>query len=164
MTDKPRAKWLPIALILLLIALVVAAVLVQSSRPAPTPAPQPTSTGAAATEISVTPPPFVPGGTAQENFAYFNWVNKRTISANPAVGSLDFVNGLTDAGFDRAAMQRTPDRTAIDLAADSVQFSVQAGEWCLIGQFGDGSDGYRSVVAPVVPGVGCLVGVTAPLD
>ena len=42
-------------------------------------------------------------------------------------------------------MQVTPDRTAVDLQADTIQFSVLFNGECLIGQYGPASGGYHSI-------------------
>ena len=59
-------------------------------------------------------------------------------------------------------MQVTPDTTPTRNNTDSIQFSVQLGNECLIGQFGGGE--YTSVVAPALATGGCLVGKTRPID
>lgn len=108
---------------------------------------------------------FVPGGTAEQNKPFFDYTNRQTIAlAKGAPVGQSFIDALVAGGFDRNAMQLTPDTTAADLQADSIQFSVQIGEQCLIGQWGTGSNGYRSEVAPVIPGIGCLIGKTRPID
>ena len=101
--------------------------------------------------------------SAEGLLATFDSVNTVTISAADGhPGGRDFVDGLVAAGFDRAAMQLTPDKTAIGLDADSVQFSVQIDDECLIGQFG--STGYHSVILPTIDALGCLIGKTRPID
>ena len=129
------------------------------SHPTESATPSPTGTD----ESSVIPE-FVPGGTAIQNKPYFDYVNRQTVALTPNPAGRAFVDALVAAGFDRAAMQLTPDTTAADLTADSIQFSVQVGEQCLIGQWGTGSQGYRSTVAPVVTGIGCLIGETRAID
>lgn len=106
----------------------------------------------------------LPDGTAEENLAYFDSVNTGIVTALGAPWGRDFIDGLTAAGFDRANMQVTADRTSVDLEADSVQFSVLWGEECLVGQFGPKSDGYHSAVRPALGTGGCLVGATRPID
>jgi hypothetical protein len=59
-------------------------------------------------------------------------------------------------------MELTPDRTAADLAADNIQFSVRIGDECLLGQFGN--TGYVSAVGDVLSTGRCLVGKTRPID
>ena len=109
-------------------------------------------------------PTLVAGGTATQNKAYFDYINKQTIALTIAPLGQNFIDALAAAGFDRASMQLTPDRTAADLDADSIQFSVQIGDRCLIGQWGMAARGYTSLTAPVVTGIGCLIGETRPID
>ena len=160
----PRRRLLVLLALVLLLAAAGTAGWLVTRGGTESSAPTPTSGALTPEDAAASPPPFVPGGTAAENLKYFNWVNLRTIGANSQAGGMDFVNALSAAGFDRAAMQRTADRTAIDLAADSVEFSVQMGQECLIGQYGAGSNGYHYVLAPVVPGIGCLIGQTEPIE
>lgn len=108
--------------------------------------------------VDPTAPPFHPGGDAPANFDYFNYLNLSLILSRPKPSVADFVNGLVAGGFDRAAISFTTDITSVGLASDSFQFAVHIGGQCLIGQFGSGSGGYRSMVAPELVGVGCLVG------
>lgn len=94
----------------------------------------------------------------------FDEVNAVTIAAagggNP--GGRAFIDGLVAAGFDKAAMQVTPDTTAISLDADNVQFSLLIGPDCLIGQYGN--VGYQSAVLPVLSTGACLIGNTRPIN
>lgn len=129
----------------------------------PTASVEPTVQPTGEDENDITPT-MIAGGTADQNKPFFDYVNKQTVALNDAPVGQTFVDALTAAGFDRAAMQLTPDTTAADLQADSIQFSVQIGEQCLIGQFGSGSKGYKSMLAPVVGGIGCLIGQTRPID
>jgi hypothetical protein len=99
-----------------------------------------------------------PNGSAADNLAYFDQINHASIDLKgPATGKV-MTTGLVRAGFDKAAMQVTPDMTAIGLDADSVQFSVVYAGECLIGQVGSG--GYTSVVLPTLADGKCLVGKT----
>ncbi len=109
-------------------------------------------------------PTLVPGGTAEQNKPFFDYLNKQTIALTATPAGQTFIDALAAAGFDRGSMQLTPDNTAAGLQADSIQFSVQIGDQCLIGQWGTGSKGYKSMIAPVVPGIGCLIGETRPID
>ncbi|TYL50699.1 DUF6993 domain-containing protein [Agromyces mariniharenae] len=102
--------------------------------------------------------------SAAENLAFFDAVNLDVISANGQAGGRDFIDALAAAGFDRAQMQVTADRTTVDLAADSVQFAVLFQGECLVGQYGPASGGYHSAVRPALGSGGCLVGETRPID
>jgi hypothetical protein len=107
---------------------------------------------------------FVPGGTAEENKAFFDQVNRATLTANAAAKGRDFIDGLVVAGFPKAQMQVTPDQTSIGLRPGSIQFSVRLGDACLIGQNGADAGGYSSMVAPVLSTGQCLIGQTRPID
>ena len=118
-------------------------------EPEPSSAPGPAPTYA---------PAFDPAAGASGNQAFFDLVNKATLSLDKNPGGKKLINALVEAGFPKSEMELTPDRTAIDLQADNVQFSVLLGEECLIGQ--QGNIGYTSTVQPVLGSGKCLVGVT----
>lgn len=121
-----------------------------SSTPEPEPVPEP----------EADPGP-VPGGTADDNLPYFDFVNAAFLAdGNP--GGRPIIDNLVAAGFDKAAMQVTADLTPHGSAVDSVQFSVRIGDECLIGQADD--EGYVSTVAPALESGGCLVGKTRAID
>jgi len=137
--------------------------------PAEPPAPV-TATSAAASPSetpSATPDPdpsLSPDGTASENLAYFNSLAAAVTKANPAADGRAYIDALVVGGFDRAAMEVTFDRTQTGLVADAVQFSVRFAGECLIGQIGPASDGFQSVVAPILSTGLCLVGSTRQID
>src|SRR4051812_15391084 len=90
----------------------------------PTPTATPTASPSAIasptpTETAPPAPSLKPKLSAAENLPFFDLVNAQVIAANAGAGGRDMVDALVAAGFDRAAMQVTPDRTAVDLAADS---------------------------------------------
>ena len=122
----------------------------------------PTATASATPSAAV--PVLAPTLSAERNQPYFDLVNNKVIAANAGAGGRDFIDALVAAGFDKAAMQVTPDRTAVNLAADSVQFSVLFNEKCLVGQYGPASGGYHSVVVSPTAQGACLVGSTRPID
>lgn len=103
-------------------------------------------------------PAFDPNAGATGNQAFFDLVNKATISLDSSPGGKKMINALVAAGFPKDGMELTPDRTAINLSADNIQFSVLLGDECLIGQ--EGNIGYDSTVQPVLGSGKCLVGVT----
>ena len=107
-------------------------------------------------------PTLVPEGSALQNRDYFDFVNERLLAEQQTPDGRAFIDNLTAAGFDREAMEVTPDRTAVDLAADNIQFSVRMGDECLLGQFGN--TGYVSHIADVLRTGTCLVGRTRPID
>lgn len=129
--------------------------------PAPSTAPSASGT---ATPTPTEPPTFRPELSASENLAFFDSVNAAVVAANAEAGGRDFIDALVAAGFDKAAMEVTADRTTIDLDADSVQFAVLFQDECLVGQYGPKSDGYHSAVRPALGTGDCLVGQTRPID
>ena len=103
-------------------------------------------------------PQLVPAGTARENLAYFNQINKDFLGSQASAGGRAIIENLVAAGFDKSAMQVTPDKTVNGYPADSIQFSVLLGDECLIGQSSGGK--YGSVVAPALGTGQCLIGKT----
>jgi hypothetical protein len=148
------------------------AAVLSGCTPAGNAEPEPTRTQAASpspseepTEAPDVPKPGAtldPNGSALQNLDYFDAVNHRLLDQNDAPDGRAFIDNLIDAGFDRTAMEVTPDRTAADLAADNIQFSVRIGNECLLGQFGN--TGYVSAVGDVLSTGTCLVGKTRPID
>jgi hypothetical protein len=131
------------------------------------PTPEPESTGAlplpsSSATAPAGPPELVQFGTAADNLPYFDEVNQASIAAKGAATGRVMIDGLERAGFDKATMQVTPDKTAIGLDADSVQFSAIWARECLVGQV-DGSK-YYSVVLPLLGDGTCLVGKTRTID
>ncbi|MEL4318129.1 hypothetical protein WJX64_03860 [Leifsonia sp. YIM 134122] len=149
-------------------ALAVGAVVALSACTPAAPIPSPTTAmpTASSTPTPTAPavPELEPGLSAGENLDYFDLVNNAVIVANAAAGGRDFVDALVAGGFDKAAMQVTPDRTAVDLQADSVQWSVLFNGECLVGQYGPASGGYHSEVAAPSGQGACLLGETRPID
>ncbi len=107
-------------------------------------------------------PTLDPAGSAAENRDYFDFVNRRLVERQETPDGRAFIDNLIGAGFDRGAMEVTPDRTAIDLPADNIQFSVRIRNRCLLGQFGN--TGYVSHVTDALSTGDCLVGRTRPID
>jgi hypothetical protein len=128
-------------------------------------APTPTTTAAAPTSsTSATPdaPTIDLVGTAGQNQAYFDAVNQKFIAAGGDLGGRPFIDELVKAGYSKASMEVTPDRTSVNLAADNIQFSIRFVGTCLIGQYGN--VGYSSTVTKVLGTGRCLVGTTRPID
>ncbi|PVZ94871.1 hypothetical protein DDQ50_09425 [Amnibacterium flavum] len=142
-----------------------AALVLAGCTSAPTPEPT-ASTQAPVPTPSATPTPdpvLDPAAGALANLAYFDFVNNRLIAQNAAAGGRDFIDSLVAAGFDKARMEVTPDRTAVDLEADSIQFSVRFDDGCLIGQHG-AVTGYVSTARGLLSTGRCLIGDTRPID
>jgi hypothetical protein len=129
---------------------------------APVPEPDPEPTASETPAESAPPPEFDPAGDATGNLRYFDLVNGRLIDGGGDLGGRAFVDALVQAGFPKDRMEVTPDRTSIDGAADSVQFSVRFDQGCLVGQYGN--IGYASAVTGVLATERCLVGATRPID
>jgi hypothetical protein len=133
------------------------------------PAPSPTKSSSSATSSAPAPVPSVvptvdPKGTAKDNLGYFDYVNRRTIAANPTPNGQQFIAALAAAGFMKADMQVTADKTTINLQPGSLQFSVLINGGCLVGQFGTDIGGYHSEVVPVLDTGKCLIGNTVPIQ
>jgi hypothetical protein len=125
----------------------------------PEPMPVPSTSTSPSANASAAPDTSAAGRKAQ-----FDETNEATAQSgggsNP--GGRAFIDALVAAGFDRAQMQVTYDKTAISLEADNVQFSVLIGSDCLIGQFGN--VGYQSTIQPMLSTGACLIGKTRPID
>ena len=138
--------------------------------PAPTPTSSPSQTGPAATvKPGSTPtvdagPTLAPDGTADDNLPLFAAVTAAVWGSDDKVSGRAYVDALTAAGFDKAAMQVTRDTSTVGNPAESIQFSVRWGQECLVGQVGPATGDPVVVVMPGLPGGTCLVGETRPID
>jgi len=101
-------------------------------------------------------------GTAEDNLEHFDTVNNALIAAGGTLDGRAFIDNLVAAGFPKSDMEVTADRTAINLAADNVQFSVRLNGTCLLGQYGN--VGYVSATSALLSTGRCLVGATRPID
>ncbi|MEZ5190056.1 MAG: hypothetical protein R2717_03615 [Schumannella sp.] len=117
------------------------------STPTPTPEPEP--------ELDLQ-------GTAEDNLAYFNMVNRDVVRSESKPDGRMFIDSLVAAGFPKASMELTPDRTTIGAQADQIQFAVRMNGTCLLGQYG--FDMYSGVAAPLLADGKCLIGTTRPID
>jgi hypothetical protein len=127
----------------------------------------PTAPSSAAPSPTATPTPtppagFLPDGTAQANKAWFDSVNTKLFAANGSANGRMIIDSLVAAGFEKAAMQVTPDKTSVNGGVDSILFSVRIGDSCLLGQNGGG--GYGSAVEAALKSGLCLVGKTRAID
>lgn len=107
-------------------------------------------------------PEFIPDGSAEDNLPYIDYVLTQAGAGTGLFGSLDAVAVLENAGFDRAHMEVTSDRTALELAAESITIAVIIDGACALGQWS--SDWYTSEVTPVLGAGTCLLGDTLSLD
>ena len=106
----------------------------------------------------------IPGGTAEDNLPLFAAVTGAVWASPDAVSGRAYVDALVAAGFDKAAMQVTQDKTTVGNPAESLQFSVRWRDECLIGQVGPATGAPVTVVAPALAEGTCLVGQTRPID
>ncbi len=107
-------------------------------------------------------PEFVDGGSAEDNLPYIDYVLTRAGAGTGLFGSLDAVAVLERAGFDREYIEVTSDRTALELAAESVTIAVIIDGECALGQWS--SEWYSSAVTPLLGAGTCLLGDTLSLD
>jgi hypothetical protein len=133
----------------------------------PETAPSATTSGSAESAPAPSPtiaPTLESSGSANDNLPLFTRVT-RDVWGGPAQASgRAYVDALVAAGFDKTAMQVTPDQTTIGNPAESIEFSVRWGEECLVGQVGPA---IGDPVAAVLPGLstgGCLIGQTRAID
>jgi hypothetical protein len=124
--------------------------------------PGPTPTATSSATAGSRGPALVPDGTAQNNKPFFDSVNEALLVENAKPDGRGFIDSLVAAGFAKKDMEVTPDKTAIGLDRDNIQFSVKFDTECLIGQFGN--VGYHSTIAPVTQTDTCLVGTTRAID
>ena len=75
----------------------------------------------------------VPDGTADENLPLFSAVVAAVWATPQQVTGQAYVDALVAAGFDKSAMQLTPDQSTVGNPAESIQFSVRWGQECLVG-------------------------------
>lgn len=128
---------------------------------APTPAPS----ASPSSDVSGAPAPprdLNLEGTATDNLPYFDDTNNALIAAGASLDGRSFIDNLVTAGFSKAAMEVTPDRTTVNAEVDQLQFSVRLNGTCLIGQFGGGE--YSSIAASLLADGRCLIGTTRPID
>lgn len=131
--------------------------------PAPVPTAEPSASGGpSATPSPSAAPQLNLAGTAGENLAYFKLVNVEYINKGGATDGRSLIDNLVAAGFPKAAMEVTPDRTTVNAQADQVQYSVRLNGTCLIGQFGGGR--FNGTAQALLASGKCLIGTTRPID
>jgi hypothetical protein len=106
----------------------------------------------------------VPDGTAEENLTLFSAVVAGVWATPQQATGQAYVDALVAAGFDKGAMQLTPDQSTVGNPAESIQFSVRWGQECLIGQVGPATGAPVIVVVPALAEGTCLIGDTRPID
>lgn len=141
----------------------------EQTAPVPSGAAEAPSTEGASTaptpdETSAAPIALVPGGTAQQNLAFFTQVVTGVWNGPDQVAGRAYIDALSSAGFDKGQMQVTPDESTIGNPAESIEFSVRMGEACLVGQVGPSVGNVVTTVLPGLSSGGCLIGQTRPID
>jgi hypothetical protein len=125
-------------------------------------APEPTPTASETTAPVDETPTIDLDGTAADNKEFFDLLNTDLIAAGGALDGRAFIDNLIAAGYPRSDMEVTPDRTAINGAADNIQFSIRLNGSCLIGQYGN--IGYDSIATALLTTGKCLIGSTRTID
>ncbi len=122
-------------------------------RPSPTAPPTPEG------------PAYVADGSAEDNLPLFAAVTAAVWASDQRGSGRAYVDALTAAGFDRAAMQVTQDATTVGNPVESLQFSVRWGDAdCLVGQVGPSTGEPVTAVLPQLAEGRCLVGTTRAID
>lgn len=133
--------------------------------PAPVASTSPSPSLSGTTSTTPEAPILHPDGGAEENLPLFAAVTAQVWATDQRVSGRAYIDGLIAAGFDRAAMQVTPDRSTVGNPAESIQFSVRWGEAeCLVGQVGPSTGEPVTVVLPQLADGRCLIGATRPID
>jgi len=148
------------------LSLTAAVLLATGCAPSPQPEPAPTQSAATPTGTATDPtgPVLVPDGSAEDNLLLFTTVAQSVWESPQNAQGRAYVDALVAAGYDKGAMQVTQDASTIGSAAETLQFSVQWGEDCLLGQVGPVTGALVTAVAPALAGGGCLLGETRPID
>ncbi len=132
--------------------------------PEPSPSTTASATATATEEPFADAPELVPDGTADDNLPFFAEIVAQVWNGPDQASGRAYIDALTAAGFDKAAMEVTADESTVGNAAESIQFSVRWGDECLVGQVGPATGAPVSVVLPGLPDGGCMLGQTRPID
>lgn len=144
-------------------ALAVASVTLLAGCTTPTPEPSSSASAPESQEPTSTPTPDpepVFDGTAEQNQDYFDFVNRELIDSGVTLNGAAFIDNLEAKGYQRAAMEVTPDETAIGIPADNIVFSIRFTDSCLLGQWGN--IGYTSMVTEIPSTGRCIIGTPRP--
>jgi hypothetical protein len=129
------------------------------------PTPVPTQAQSAASSPTPTVPPapvFDPDATGAQNRAFFDAQNQAYFDAHGFTDGRSYIDNMVAVGFDKTAMEVTPDETSVGLRADAIFFSVRFDDQCLVGQVS--GTGYHSLLADTLATGTCLVGQTRAID
>ena len=137
-----------------------------TAEPAPSPTPTPVATTTPTPTETADPAPeqVSEATTADEALPFFADVVAAVWGTDQRFQGRAYIDGLTQAGFDKSAMEVTFDESNVGNPAESIQFSVRWGEECLVGQVGPSTG---DPVVAVMPGLAtgrCLIGDTRPID
>ena len=128
----------------------------------PTP---PSSLSPSTADTATASPALQPEGTAEDNLPYFRAIAEGVWASEQRAEGRAYIDALVAGGFDRTAMQVTPDQTTVGNPVESLQFSVRWGEEpCLVGQVGPSTGQVVAVAMPQLAEGRCLVGTTRPID
>ncbi|MCM3614501.1 hypothetical protein M3672_08615 [Microbacterium enclense] len=159
-----RSLGRPLAALTFAAMLALAGCTAEQPAPVPTEAASSASTDAATPSATAAPAALVPGGSASENLPFFAQVVSTVWSGPDQVAGRAYIDALTAAGFDKGAMQVTPDESTIGNAAESIEFSVRIGDDCLVGQVGPSIGDPVTAALPGLSSGGCLIGQTRSID
>lgn len=126
----------------------------------PTPTQSAVPTSAAPTTPALTR--FDPSASQSAVLQLFTSVLKQAVAQAGEPDGKALAAALAAAGFDPAAMQRSADRTSVDLAAPSVSVSVRVGQTCYVGQFVRADRSVATGVTSPISTAACLIGRLAP--
>ena len=133
--------------------------------PSAAPSPSPTRTATDSPDPIPEAPVLHPGGTAEENLPLFARITSDVWADSGSTSGRAYVDALSEAGFDKTAMQVTPDLTTVGNPVESLQFSVRWSDGaCLVGQVGPSTGDPVTVVIDQLAEGRCLVGDTRPID
>jgi hypothetical protein len=135
----------------------VVAALALAGCAGPSSEPQVTPSATSTSSVDNTTHAYQPDGTAFDNKAYFDQVLQPVATAGQPSPSKAMIGALVAAGFDKKAIEATPDLTRTGLDADSVFVAVQMGKLCLIAQRTSSKEYVSSVESALKIG-GCLIG------
>ena len=149
----------------------VAAIVLAITLAGCTGATEPAKTSSAPTDeptATATPTPeptLIPDGTAEDNLPLFTRITEQVAASADKVSGRAYIDALVAAGFDKKRMQVTEDRSTVDNAAESLQFSVAWGDaQCLVGQVGPSTGVPVTAVMEQLAEGRCLIGNTRTID
>jgi len=160
-TGRPHTRPLAAVAAALLAILLVSACSELGDATSPTPTGPVNSTTSPSVPAA---PSLVPDGDAADNLPVFADVIRAVWGGPDRDAGRAYVDALVAAGFAKADMELTRDRTTVGNPADSIQVAVLWQGACLVGQIGPSTPAPAALVLDQLPGGGCLVGETRPID